>query len=130
MDILDHLKAHRKGPSVWRSELAATEITRLREENKRMKEALKPFADRAGKLDGKWLNHETHWSPAYGATAITIGDLRRAYDALATTGGEDSQPEPETWIGKKVSNITDMKNGDVVWEDENGIVTRFMRGGE
>lgn len=64
------------------------EITRLREENKRMREALKPFADRAGKLDGKWLDHETHWSPAYGSTAITIADLRRAYTVLATTGGE------------------------------------------
>lgn len=109
---------------------ASAEVGRLMEENKRMREALKPFADRAGKLDGYWLDHDTCWSPRYGDTAVTIADLRRAYATLATTGGEVSKPAPETWIGKKVSDITDMKDGDVVWEDENGIVTRFMRGGE
>lgn len=57
---------------------AAAEIGRLRE-------ALAPFAARAGKLDGKWLDHETHWSPAYGSTEITIGDLRRAARAFAKT---------------------------------------------
>lgn len=50
--------------------------------------ALKPFAARAEKLDGKWLNHETHWSPAYGSTAITIGDLRHASATLRSNTNE------------------------------------------
>ena len=45
----------------------------------KLEAALRPFAERAGKLDGKWLDHETHWSPAYGSSEITIGDLRNAY---------------------------------------------------
>lgn len=67
---------------------ASAEVGRLMEENKRMRDALKPFADRAGKLDGYWLDHDTCWSPRYGGTAVTIADLRRAYATLATTGGE------------------------------------------
>lgn len=39
---------------------------------------IEPFAKRAGKLDGLWADHETGWSPAYGSTVITIGDLRAA----------------------------------------------------
>ena len=54
-----------------------------RDEVERLREALRPFANRADKIDGKWLDHETHWSPAYGSTEITIGDLRRARAALS-----------------------------------------------
>lgn len=53
-----------------------------------MRKALEPFAARAGLLDGKWQDHETHWSPAYGSTEITIGDLRAARRALNAGGGD------------------------------------------
>lgn len=57
---------------------AATALTSLAARVEALEAGLEPFAVRAGKLDGKWLDHETHWSPAYGSTEITIGDLRRA----------------------------------------------------
>lgn len=106
------------------------EISHLREENKRMRDALRPFSDAIEWDDADGAPDNGSIWEHYVACDITFGNLRQARTALATTGGESSKPESETWIGKKVSDITDMKNGDVVWEDENGIVTRFMRGGE
>lgn len=56
-----------------------TELDALRKRVAELEKALEPFAARAELLDGKWLDHETHWSPAYGSTEITIGDLRTAH---------------------------------------------------
>jgi len=66
----------------WKARAERAEA-QLAEANK----ALEPFAIIAGLLDGKWLGHETHRSPAYSRTEITIGDLRAARRAL--TGGRD-----------------------------------------
>jgi hypothetical protein len=57
---------------------ADEEIRRLRARLKQAVEVMRPFAERASKLDGLWKEHETDWSPAYGSTAITIGHLRAA----------------------------------------------------
>ncbi|MCB5201654.1 Lar family restriction alleviation protein [Neorhizobium sp. T786] len=51
-------------------------------ELQKAREALAPFAVRAGKLDGLWKDHETNWGTEYGSTKITIGDLRRARDVF------------------------------------------------
>lgn len=61
-----------------RAEAAEAKVAKLRE-------TLKPFARRASQLNGLWKNHETHWSPEYGSTGITIGDLRAAMKAMEAT---------------------------------------------
>lgn len=102
MDILDHLKAHRHGPTVWLSELAATEITRLREENKRMMEAIGIISQRMEALEdesfeglsaeatehaaGFWRGQKS----AAKSLRLHLHDMTRT--ALATTGGESSKP--------------------------------------
>lgn len=79
MDILDHLKAHRHGPTVWLSELAATEITRLREENKRMREAMLHIEACA--------TEPVSVTAAIDAIRVTAMVANHKI-ALATTGGE------------------------------------------
>jgi len=57
-----------------------TEIGRLRAENAEMREALKPFAEADGDLEG--VDRADIWEhPA--ALIITIGDLRAARAAIA-----------------------------------------------
>lgn len=65
---------------------AATEITRLREENKRMRDALEPMVAAAAEL-APYHYDEDPIDECYDACGkITCGDLRKA--ALATTGSK------------------------------------------
>ena len=61
-----------------RAEAAEARIAELEKRLADAERVIEPFAERAGKLDGIWKDHETQWSPEYGNTAITIGHLRAA----------------------------------------------------
>lgn len=52
---------------------------------------LEPFAERAGKLDGIWKDHEANWSPAFGSTAVTIGHLRAARSLMSKIGERNGE---------------------------------------
>lgn len=98
MDIVERLVANSKWRNEhWRCvidpilvEEAATEIARLREENKRMRDALKPFGEWADWFDSCDQHHEgcPDEADVGEAVDITVGQLRQARTALAATGGE------------------------------------------
>lgn len=86
MDAMQHEANKQSNLNMIAAAEREAELSRLRAEVERLREALEPFANRAGKLDGLWDENDTRWSPAYGDTVITVGDLRRARKALE--GGE------------------------------------------
>lgn len=84
MDIVERLiDTNFKGQEHMRFE-AASEITRLREENKVLREALRPFAQEAA----FWPDGNPASRDIETVHRITVGHLRCASAALATTGGE------------------------------------------
>lgn len=80
LELSEHLSQVESDTDRWKARAEAAEA-RIAELEKRLADAervIEPFAERAGKLDGIWKDHETQWSPEYGNTAITIGHLRAA----------------------------------------------------
>lgn len=79
MDIVERLRERHKDIDPWPSmfDEAAAEIKRLRE-------ALKPFADEAERM----RNYPDDYPYSIPTTPITVGDLRRASVALAKEAGQ------------------------------------------
>ena len=94
-DIIAHLRQDR--PLSWEDRLeAADEITRLREENARLREALKPFAEA---FESDYAEQEEdHWDlwESAAASILTYGHLRAAKAAiLGKVKAEAACPAPD-----------------------------------
>lgn len=70
-------------------ERTAAELERdaLREENARLREALKPFAKMADELDDEWEDDGVHWIDCHQFEHVPmVGDLRAAAAAIREGG--------------------------------------------
>ena len=88
-DIAATPSLYGSGPKKWQARYGEwvrySDVAALEEENKRLREALKPFANYAETLDANKHSDDLHIGYYY-RTSPTVGDCRKARAALSEKG--------------------------------------------